>query len=430
MTLYQWLKTHRQQILAPVGPNTSNALIRALVAGMTAAVSGLFLSRLLSTIAQILIVRELGPERNGEYGTIVASLGLLASFLGWGLDTWLLKSIGRSPDELPRYVWNVILLKLIGTALLLTTLLLAWSSNTVRTPVFFVGAIGIIFDGFSQTCYSALRATRRNGQVAFFQTLSPLLLVLVLLVFSASSVSVLLLISVQATCSMLICSTLLVRLWREYGPLPQQSFQLLSVVRAAWLFVAADVLANIYSQSATVILGNMVSQAAVGIFKPALTMMSLTFLIPNLLFSVSLPLLSAPNMTRPAYLNLLRTISLGAVLYGLAAWAGLFFLSEPLIRIVLGRAFDGAGPLVQTLSIVPLLKTASFVFAAVMLSYNQQRLRVLMQCIVVATMLPAGLLLIPAYAVSGAVWVVIGIEVMLCSLYGLCAAWLLRRPLP
>ncbi len=429
MTLYQWLK-NRQQLLAPAGPNTSNVLVRALVAGMTAAVSGLFLSRLVSTIAQILIVRELGPEQNGEYGTVIASLGLLASFLGWGLDTWLLKSIGRDPDELPRYVWNVILLKLIGTGALLATLVLAWSSNTMRTPVFFVGAAGIIFDGFSQTCYSALRATRRNGQVAFFQTLSPLLLVLLLLIFSATSVSVLLLISVQAACSMVICVTLLARLWREYGPLPQQSSQLLAVARAAWLFVAADVLANIYSQSATVILGNMVSQAAVGIFKPALTMMSLTYLIPNLLFSVSLPLLSAPNMTRPAYLNLLRTISLGAVLYGLAAWAGLFFLSGPLIRTVLGQAFGAAGPLVQTLSIVPLLKTASFVFAAVMLSYNQQRLRVLMQCLVVATMLPAGLLLIPAYAVEGAVWVVIGIEVMLCGLYGLCAAWLLRRPLP
>ena len=431
MTFYQWLKTHRQQLLTPqAAANAPNALVRALVMGMTAAVSGLFLTRFLTTVAQILIVRELGPERNGEYGTIISSLGLLAGFLAWGLDTWLLKNVGSHPERLAEFVWNVLGIKLIGTVGLLLALALIWSGNFERTPVFFVGALGMVFDGFSQTCYSALRATRRNGQVALFQTLSPLLLVLVLLALQSSSISVLLLISLQMTCSALVCATLLVRLWREHGSPLRQPFQIGRVIGTAWLFVAADVLANIYSQSSTVILGRMFSEAAVGIFRPALTMMSLTYMVPNMLFAVSLPLLSAPNISRRAYFGLLRTISLGALVYGLLAGLGLFFLSDLLIRLALGRPYAGVAPLVQMLSVVPLLKTLSFVFAAVMLSYNQQRIRVLVQCAVVLLMVPVGLLVIPSYGLPGAVWTVIGIEALLCGLYGLCTAWLLRRPLP
>lgn len=431
MTFYQWLKAHRQQLMTPeAAANAPNALVRALLMGMTAAVSGLFLTRLLTTVAQILIVRELGPQRNGEYGTIISSLGLLAGFLAWGLDTWLLKNVGRQPERLAEFVWNVLGIKLLGTVGLMCALALIWSGNLERTPVFFIGALGMVFDGFSQTCYSALRATRRNGQVAFFQTLSPLLLVLVLLAARSSPVSVLLLISLQMGCSVLVCATLLTRLWREHGSPLRQMFRPSTVLRAAWLFVAADVLSNIYSQSSTVILGRMVSEAAVGIFRPALTLMSLTYLVPNLLFAVSLPLLSAPNIARPAYLGLLRTIGLGALAYGLLAGLGLFFLSDTLIRVALGRPYAGVAPLVQLLSVVPLLKTCSFVFAAVMLSYNQQRLRVLLQCVVVLLVVPLGLLVIPQHGVVGAVWMVIAIEATLCGLYGLCTAWLLRRPLP
>ena len=62
-----------------------------------------------------------------------------------------------------------------------------------------------------------------------------------------------------------------------------------------------------------------------------------------------------------------------------------------------------------------------------MLSRLQQRLRVLLQVLTVAVSVTAGLLIIPAYGVAGAAWLYVGIELLLCGLYGLGAWFVTRR---
>jgi len=81
---------------------------------------------------------------------------------------------------------------------------------------------------------------------------------------------------------------------------------------------------------------------------------------------------------------------------------------------------------VRVMSLVPLLKACSFVWVAIMLSRMQQRLRVLLQVIAVVISVTAGLLIIPAYGVIGATWLYVGIELLLCGLYGL-GAWFVNR---
>lgn len=62
---------------------SSQSLVATLINGVIAAVSGMFLSRFLSTVAQILIVRRLGPALFGEYAALMVSLSLFTSLLGF-----------------------------------------------------------------------------------------------------------------------------------------------------------------------------------------------------------------------------------------------------------------------------------------------------------------------------------------------------------
>ena len=402
-------------------------LIGSLVRGLSAAITGVFAAYFLSGFVQILIVRQLGKLLYGEYATLTATLGLMASLLGFGLDVWVLSEGGRDHATLAVNIGHVLRAKILGAALLLGLVGLAWSSQVVQTPAFIVGVLGIIFDSFTNTGYSALRALNRNGAVAIFQVVSPLVLLGALGAMQYAGVSVLLLFVVQASTSAALAVVLLGLLRRLVGPLLPHRFQLGYLVRGAWLFVAADVLSNIYTQSGLVILGRMVDQTLVGLWKPALNVIGLTFLVPSLLFLVGLPQLNAVARDRRQYRSLLLALSVGAACYGLAVMVGLWLFNGLIVQLLFGHEYDAALPLVQAMSLVPLFKSGSFVCVAIMLSLDRQLVRVGLQALVTVLSVAGGLLIIPAYGLQGAVWLYVAVEALIFGLYLAGAAILLRR---
>jgi O-antigen/teichoic acid export membrane protein len=426
VTVTKWLQAARHRTFFPAG-GAPGGLVRTLIAGVTAAVSGLFLSRLLNTVANVLIVRRLGVTLYGEYASLMVSLGLLASLLGLGLDTWLLQEGGRDPANLARSMRQVLAIKTITAAILLAVLAVVWSNQIVEGPAFVIGALSIIFDSFSQTGYSALRARRRNTQVAVFQAATPLLLLLVLFTLQRSALNVLLLVSIQAACSLTIALLVLTRVWPLRALSAPANLDLLGAIRKGWLFVASEGLSNIYARSGIAILGATAGAAAVGIFNPAVNLVQLTYMVPNLLFVVGLPLLMAPDTSPREYWRVIRVMLAGALAYGLGAGIVMWFFGGSLIRILYGSEFAPVLPLIQTMSLMPLLKACSFVWVAIMLAHLEQRLRVIVQALTVLVSLPAGLLIVPAAGAEGAAWLYVGIEALLCALYGLGAWWVTRR---
>jgi hypothetical protein len=73
------------------------SLVRTLIAGVTAAVSGLFLARLLSALAGVLVVRRLGVALYGEYASLMVSLSLFASLLGLASIPGCSRRAGATP---------------------------------------------------------------------------------------------------------------------------------------------------------------------------------------------------------------------------------------------------------------------------------------------------------------------------------------------
>src|SRR6266508_8818 len=425
MTLYRWIEVRLLQRL-PDSTRRSQ-LVGSLVRGLSAAISGVFLAYFLSALAQILIVRQLGKLLYGEYATLAATLGLVASLLGFGLDIWLLNEGGRAPADLGRNIAHVLRIKLFGAAILLILVGIAWANQIVQTPAFVVGVIGIICDSLTNTGYNALRALRRNGQVAIFQVIAPLVLLLALLVMRYTAISVFALFCVQAATSGALALVLLWRLSNLCGTLTGHRFDLGYLVRGAWLFVVSDVLSNLYTQSSVAILGRLVDPAAVGLFKPALNIIGFTFLVPSLIFLVGLPHLNAAGLERQQYRGLVRAMSIGAALYGLVVLIGLWFFADLIIRILFGADYAASMPLVKVMSLVPLFQAGSFVCVAILISLNQLRLRVGIQAVITMMSLAGGLLLIPVYGLSGAVWLYTATEALIFVLYLCGAALALRR---
>lgn len=424
-SIYKWFQTAFLQ--HTIQQERSQSLTSVLLGGVAASTVAAIVARLLSIVAQVLIARHLGVLLYGRYGTLIATLSLLASLLGLGLDTWLLQEGGRNPGGLSQNLWQVLLLKAIGAIALLALLILAWSNQVTSMLALAVGALGVICDSFTQTGYAVLRAVKRNGKVAIFQIVSSLLVVALLLsTMYRVPPSVLLTIAVQSVCSFAILIALMAQVWRQTN-MTDRRFDLVRVIKEAWLFVTADILSNIYSQAGVVILGSAVGDAAVGIFRPALNAIAATYMIPNIIFAVGLPLLSNPSQSRASRSSLIKMMSAAAALYGLTMLIVFWFGGHLLIRTLYGSAFDDVLPILKLICFVPLLKAGSFVASAVLIAYRQQRLRVLLQIGAVALSIGGGLALIPAYGIIGAVWLHIAVEALLFVLYLLGALVVTRQ---
>ncbi|MDP9314550.1 MAG: oligosaccharide flippase family protein [Chloroflexota bacterium] len=416
MTVYKSLTAYWRQRITTESYSPT-ALVKVLFSQVAAAISGAFIARLLMTLVQILIVRRLGTLLYGEYATVTTSLGLLASLLGMGLDTWILQEGGRDPASLAQNVWQVLFVKTFGAAVLLALLTIAWSSDIVLSSAFVVGVAAIIFDSFAQTGYSALRATQQNVRVAIFQTLTPLSVLILLATTANTQQSVFALLSIQAACNIFITLILLAKIWQLYPPDLEHFVKLRHLVKGAWLFVAADVLGNLYSQAGIAILGATVEPATVGIYRTALHTISFMFLIPSLLFYVGLPLLNAPGLSRQGFRGLVRAMAGSVLCYGVGVWVGLWLMGDMLVTVLFGQEYGAALPFVSIMSVVPLIKSGSFVCVAVLLSCNKAHWRVMLQAVAVAVSVVGGFLVIPVYGSNGAAFLYVAVEAMLFILY-------------
>lgn len=403
------------------------SLVKLLIGGLSAAVTGLLLSRLLLGFTQVLIIRALGPELNGEYTFLITSLTLLTSLLGLGIDTWLLHYASREPERLGWYISQVLWVKLIGSVVLLGYLAVVWSYERLGALGLIIGGVGLIFDSVAQTGYSALRAIRRNGQVAAFQIISPSILLAVLLVTPPQSLTPTLLVTVLTICNVLMALVMVVWIRRTGGVQLTRQFALGEVVRSAWLFVSADVMSNAYAQIAVAMLGFFVGTKAVGLFAPASNLLTFTFLVPNLVFVVGLPLLNGQRENPAARMQLLRAMSLGAALYGFSVLAAFWFMGDLITRVLYTSRYAGALPYLEIMSPIALAKAGSFVAVAVLIVHGQQRLRVVLQLIMFVLFVTGGIIFIPRYGATGAAWMSLVTETLLFIAYFIAARVVLRR---
>jgi O-antigen/teichoic acid export membrane protein len=421
----RWIQSGLQHIRTRYIPEGSS-LITTLVSGVAASIISLFISRILGAIAQVLIIQRLGVFHNGEYTTLTVLLSLFGSLLGFGLDIWLLQEAGREPANLSLIMRQVLILKTIAAIGLTCILGIFWSDRYTQATAFVVGAFGSIFESFAQTGFAAMRVRRENTRAAILQMITPLVLVVILFLIQRNDLSVLLLISIQTACSALLAGLVVSRIWKIQKELAPQALQLGRVLRKSWLFVVGEICASLYTQSGVLILSAYAGSYAVGLFSPARNIIFLTFLIPNLIFSIGLPLLMSPTIDRREYRAMLQIVLLFTFLYGIGMLIALSVFGDIAIQIF-GDGYTEALPYLQAMAFIPLLKGFSFVWVAMLLSNLAQSVRVVIQAITVFISVVLGLVLIPAYGSVGAAWQALAIELFLFAAYGLAAWYYYRR---
>lgn len=398
-----------------------------LLRGIAAAVIGTSLSMILSAVAQTLIVRNLSVMLYGEYAAIAATLGLMSIMLGFGLDTWILHDVSRNPGQLTTTIRSVLVLKAVGATLLLIIVTLAWSVRIVSASAFLIGAIGIVFDTFAMTGYSTLRALKKNDIVALFQTLGATLQLVLILFFMYTLRNDITLIFGLQTFS-IICITFAIfwHLRQVFNINLSKKLELLRAFRGSWLLVTSDALAKIYGNITIAVLGLTVGTDSTGVFRSALNIVFYTFIVPNLISLVGIPILNEIRSSPKYFLSLTKLMILIAFIYGFSAIFLLRMWGNTLIDIIYKSSYKETPSVIYMIDIIILLKSINMVFVSFLIVLDRLKWRIFTQILITFYSILGSLFLIPTYGILGAAIITITIEILLFIGYGIGALRALR----
>ena len=211
--------------------------------------------------------------------------------------------------------------------------------------------------------------------------------------------------------------------WRFRRPRLGLALDARLLLRRAWPFALAAVLATLQVRIGTLLLGQLADTAQAGYYTAALRFAEAGRMIPNALFGALLPAL-AVSVARPAApdCTLRRTVG-GRPVYGIGVGGAGWLLAPALLALTYGPGFIPAAPVLRIVLIGLLPALLRGVWLLDWIARGQERAANRVLALTLAAQLGLAIWLIPAYGALGA-----ALAVLLAEALGLALLW--RRPVP
>ncbi|MER8991568.1 flippase [Mesorhizobium sp. M0678] len=323
-------------------------------------ISERLVANLIGLLVVAVVARHLGPSEFGLLSYTFSTALLFAVVGQLGLDGLVIREIINRPDDVPRVLGTVFVLKfaghLLGAAGLVVYALSIGVNSTERAMLFLAAAFiplaslsgffGLWFHSRVQARYSAISSSVSSLVVG----LGKLGLVWIgagVMVFAAANV-------VQV----LIAAMLSFRFYKQQkGPLLSAwrfSPALARVLLAeSWMLFVGSIFAIIYLKVDMIMLRWLASPAEVGTYAVAATLSEAAYFVPAALVASVFPkLIESAKTDQDLFGRRLQTVFDVLWLAGLGMIAMMFLLGGPIIRLLFGAEYDPSVPvlLVHVLS--------------------------------------------------------------------------------
>ncbi len=381
---------------------------RKLISNIMALLSGTTIAQALKMITLLLIARQLGVRLYGLYASSIATLTVSAVIFNLGLDTWLLREGGKKSETI-YFLFSVVLnIKLfmgiiwfLGVSILFTQLNLA----TFPPQFVYLSAIIIWLDSILLTLSTLFKATLRNYLASSLMVgNAALLLGSILVLVWLGSVNVFLYMVVQMVVLALSVSVSLILIrqfenWK-YFKVDKNIFQ--QTLRASFPFALSDFLAWLGTRVDVVMVAFILGEYDVGLYSPAVGILSALFFIPAAIYNVVLPVLSnlfANDL--PKAIKLTKYTIIALTLTGLSLNIALA-LTSGLLTYLLGTSYAPTASILKIISLILTFKGVSFAMVAILVAVNWQSQRAFIQAISVCCNIILNLIFLRSFGVMGA----------------------------
>jgi PST family polysaccharide transporter len=378
-------------------------------------ISWLFLDKILRMTVGLFVVawvaRYLGPMRFGLLNYSIALVGLFLALAKLGLDGIIVRDIVRTPEDSDDILGTSFALKLGGSILLLAAACLAASllrpGDRVILTMTFLVALGYLLKTF-ETIEFFFRAKVKSkyavlaGSGAFlFNTAFRIILILTgggVVLFAAAT-----------TLEAMTWAFGLVLAYRYYGrKLTDWRVNFKTgrrLLAESWPAFLSIIFAHIYLQVDQVMLGQMISDSAVGLYGAVVRISTAWyFFAMAVTWSVQASVVRAKERGEQFYATRMQDLFTSMALTSYAIALPIAFLARPLMNIIFGPSYLQAAPV---LSIHILASVFVFVGVSRGLYVTNESLykfdMVSNMSAAIANVL-LNLFFIPRYGIIGAAW--------------------------
>ncbi|MFZ3069765.1 MAG: oligosaccharide flippase family protein [Anaerolineaceae bacterium] len=380
-------------------------------------------------VYMIVLARYLGPD---EYGIYVASFSLasLTSIVfNLGLDTWLLRE-GALSDNLKLSAMNVLRIKTgLGLAWGVLTLLLA---PRIRPDLFSYALLAVClvdvwFDSVFNTLLGALNIKRRIKEYSLLMMFSRgSKLISLLILIASNNRAILWIAGLRAVISLL--STLMAFVILKLDLHAGSKQDGVNIIKASKPYNLSTIFSVIYMQADVNLISLIKGKTAAGFYSPALSLINALFVIPNSVYTFSIPVLSRIYQEDVGkFFRSSRKLLVGIGLLGIALFVVVGIFGDELVRIFLGDPYETTGRLLVLLSPILLLKAFEFGNASIIVALNKQKERLIPQVIAAVANVALNLTFIPRFGVFGAAYAYVISETVIFIGYGIIVFKYLRQ---
>jgi O-antigen/teichoic acid export membrane protein len=406
-----------------VSPNDSVHLTRReIMRHITFVFSGSAVAQGVTALALLTIARQLGPAHYGQYAACYTLASFASIVFHLGLDSWLLREGGRTPERLDRLAGSIFAIRLFGGALWLAVMtILALLLNAggevfrQRLPagVLILSALVVWLDCLLAATLVTYRAAMRNkiGSPLEAGVDTVWLATTILLILAGDHRAGAYLAS-RAVVLLIGLAISLKILWK-YVPLKPDRETVIQIVREAPPFASSDFLGWSLARLDVLVVTFTLGEKAVGIYSPAVSLVSALFLVPYAVYGVMVPVLSRLYLNNPRQMRLTTMrmlLLLLAIGLGLAVFTSLV---TPLVVTVLGKSFGETLDILRILSVILIVKCPNMGIAALIVITGKQTRRVGVQVMAVSFNLLLNLAVVYRFGIRGVAVVYVLTELLL-----------------
>lgn len=396
--------------------------IQRLLSNTILALLSTAMMKVSTSVLFIFVGRLLGPSEAGVFNLGVTYYTILVALSTWGLHELLVREVAPRRDESGRYLVNYVALRLAISVGLFVSLLLFLQLNLPYSEeakaVIRIMSLAVFTEAVFDLCQSIFIA---HEQLAV-PTLGALInsavtigLGLYLLYTTQSATAVAWFMPISSLAGLVVFPF---ALWRLFRRVPQSQPSRLSwrfsreQLRYTPGFVLLGIFSTLNFQADTFIISFMLSEADLGYYGAAQTVLAGALMIPAAIRTALYPLMARYKREDGAKLaQLYRKSSQYLLTIGLPVAMGITLLADSIITLLFGPEFAPAVPALQWTIWSVVIVVLTVPGARLMLVYNRQAQASWMRGIGMVASIGFNLLLIPAFGIVGA-----GIARVLASL--------------
>src|SRR5581483_61141 len=257
---------------------------------------GYAVGTLVAAGTSVLLLRHLGRDDFGRYGTVGALLGVISGISDAGLTAVGARELALAPPaDRPRMLRNLVTLRLaitpVGIIVALVFAVLAYDRTMVWGTL--LGGIGVLFVNTQATMMMPLTVDLRLGTVTIFEVLKTTLTFVFVAGFVAAGWSLLPLLAIQIPVgvALILLTPLAVPVGRGLVPGYDRALAR-TLIREALPLAIALTMNVVYFRVLMQMMYLIGTKAATGLFATSFQVFSVLFTLPLLVLSSALPVLS------------------------------------------------------------------------------------------------------------------------------------------